>query len=236
MFWAEERIPVSFAALLPGGRGSGSLNRSLSRALREHDDAKVRGLSIGRYAEAELYRTGAQILHLADALHRAHHVDVIEMTSAVLPGLNLGGGRRLHDNSVQVSLGQRRARGRRNGTGDVFAIERRCRQCEGDLRSLRGLSDGGQSLLAIVAQELSRAVDNHLRRVRIIELQSWKIVVLAIGELRGGETVMPPSLVPVVNVFLQRNDVCALDRLFAIETGQKSIGRWATGAPFGGKK
>jgi len=59
---------------------------------------------------------------------------------------------------------------------------------------------------------------------------------LTLGELMGGEAVVPAERVPVVYVLLEDDDVGGGDGLVLEQMREESVGGWATGAAFGGEE
>ena len=118
----------------------------------------------------------------------------------------------------------------------MFATNCRVGEGETDLGSLGGLGDGGDGFGGITAEELRLAVDDHLWRVGVVELQARGVEVLALGELRGGEAVAPAGAVPVVDVLFEDDDVCVGDGLLLLERGEEFVGGRAAGAALGGEK
>jgi len=59
---------------------------------------------------------------------------------------------------------------------------------------------------------------------------------LTLGELMGGEAVVPAEGVPVVDVFFEDDDVGVGDGLVLEEMREESVGGRATGAALGGEE
>jgi hypothetical protein len=99
-----------------------------------------------------------------------------------------------------------------------------------------GLGDGAEGVGGVVADELVGAVDDHLRGVGTIEMEALGVLGLALGEVVGGETVVPAKAVPVVDVLAEDDDFCGGDWLILEEMGEEGVGGRATGAAFGGEE
>ena len=66
-------------------------------------------------------------------------------------------------------------------------------------------------------------------------MEADAVLVLTLGELVGGEAVVPAELIPVVDVFAEDDDVGGGDGLLA-EPEKERVGGWATGAALGGEE
>src|ERR1019366_9585722 len=116
---------------------------------------------------------------------------MLEGATAVFALLYLSRGTGLHYCCVQVSI--------RNGCG-AFGEGDRARQAgavegergerEVELGCARGMSDGADGVVGIVADELVGAIDDHLRGVDAVEAHVLSVLGLAGSELVGGETGM----------------------------------------------
>ena len=89
---------------------------------------------------------------------------------------------------------------------------------------------------AVVAGELGCTVDDHLRGVGAFEVEALGVLGLALGEVVGGEAVVPALAVPVVDVLAEDDDFCGGDWLILEEMGEEGVGGRATGAALGGKE
>ena len=69
------------------------------------------------------------------------------------------------------------------------------------------------------------AVDDQLRRVDAVEIESQSVLLLACGELLRVERILPALIVPVGHVLAQRHDVYTVDRLFLQQVFEQTVGR-----------
>jgi hypothetical protein len=92
------------------------------------------------------------------------------------------------------------------------------------------------SIARIAADELSTAVDDHLRSIDAAVGESGGVVLLATGEIGRGEGVGPAEVVPVVDVFFESDDFGAINGLVFRQFFEEGIGGRATRAPFGGEE
>ena len=79
------------------------------------------------------------------------------------------------------------------------------------------------------------AVDYHLRRVRVRDVKVRFITALPLRELRGGKSVAPSIMVPVVDMLAQKDEVYARQSFLA-QLQQERVGWRATGASLGGEQ
>ncbi len=80
------------------------------------------------------------------------------------------------------------------------------------------------------------AVDDHLWRVRGLEIHRVDVAVLALGELRGGIFVFPAVMVPVVDVLAQNDQLSASDGLAFVHVADELVDGRTAGAAFGGEE
>jgi len=164
-----------------------------------------------------------QILQAANALHDSDYTGVVEVPAFVFTSLYVGRIRCIDECGVKIALGCRRWSGDR--CGDAMAVD--CDICNRQ-HGLWGLGGGGDGLdrfRGVAAEKLSRSVDDHLGSVDSVRGVEVRVVaVLTIGELMGGEAVVPAAIFPVVHVFTQNDDLYAADGLKLVELAEKSIG------------
>ena len=102
------------------------------------------------------------------------------------------------------------------------------------------MSGRGADLLtrigASAANKLNAAIDNHLRRIDATAWESVGVVVLTNGEIVGRIGIAPAEMVPIVDMFLEGNNLNAFERLLFAHLFQKQIGGRTTRAAFGREK
>jgi hypothetical protein len=62
------------------------------------------------------------------------------------------------------------------------------------------------------------------------------VVLLPLGELVGGERVVPAQIVPIIDVFFEGDNLRTGNGLFGFEPDQQSVRGWAAGAAFRGEE
>lgn len=93
----------------------------------------------------------------------------------------------------------------------------------------------GFGVLAAAPDEFRLAVDYELRCVDTVETEELGVFPLAVGKGFGGEAIFPGA-VPVVDVFAEDDEVCAVVGLLLVEVLYEFVGGRATGAAFGGEE
>ena len=88
----------------------------------------------------------------------------------------------------------------------------------------------------VAADELLASVDDDLRGVGAIEAEAVDEGGLAIGELAGGEGILPAEVVPISDVFADADDGLAGGGLLAGHLGEELVGGRAVGAALGGEE
>ena len=89
---------------------------------------------------------------------------------------------------------------------------------------------------SVIADELIRSVNDHLWGVDPVARAGGGVLVLAVGVLVGGETVVPAALVPVVDVLFEHDDLGVIDGLIVVQLCEQSVGWRAARAALGGEE
>ncbi len=95
-----------------------------------------------------------------------------------------------------------------------------------ELGCLAGALDCALRVGGVVAYILVGTVEDQLRGIVEIDVQPLTVLLLPLGELWGGEAVVPALAVPVVDVFAQGDDLGVVDGLVG-KVDQKNVGGWA---------
>ena len=217
-----------------GGAGDCADDAGLAGGLGEDDQAHGGGVGALRSLDGEGERRRGEIFEGADALQGADDGDVVELVATVLAGADVGGGHGIDEGGEEVGAG--RCREGSEGGGDGMALRAGRGEVEGEFGLPGRLGDGSMGLARIVADELVAAIDDHLRGVDAVEAEARGVEVLAVGELVGGEAVMPAELVPVIDVLAEDDDVGGGDGLFVVEAGEEGVRGGTTGAALGGEE
>ena len=93
-----------------------------------------------------------------------------------------------------------------------------------------GPADLVAGFVSAVADELGAAVDNHLGSVDAAVREGVGVLLLAAGEIGGGERIGPAEAVPVIDVLFESQDFDAIEGLFLAEFIEQGIRGRATGA------
>jgi hypothetical protein len=181
--------------------------------LREDDELHVSRIFAVGSVDIEGDGAAGKILQLSDALEGTSHAYMVHTSTAIFASFDFCGSRGGYEHSIQIAVWKGRGGGSRNRAGNPPAVNRGRGERETDLGTLRSLRDSGTGFRGVAAEKLSLAIDNHLWRIGIVELQSRSVKVLPLGELRGGKSVAPPLAVPVVDVLLENDDVSVADGL-----------------------
>ncbi len=94
-------------------------------------------------------------------------------------------------------------------------------------------TDGLARRRAVAADEFRSSVDDHLRRVDAVDIETRSVHTLAIRQRRRRESILPAELIPVVHVQAERNDLYAGDRLRRRQLLQQDVRGRAAFAAFG---
>jgi hypothetical protein len=92
-----------------------------------------------------------------------------------------------------------------------------------------------KSLCRIIAEKLYGAVHHHLRCIDILNLQDGGVILLALGVLGRGKSIVPPTVFPIVDVLFEDDNVGGRYRLFTFEPPEEQVRGRTAGAAFGSK-
>ena len=76
---------------------------------------------------------------------------------------------------------------------------------------------------AVAAIDLDGAIDHHLWRVGLSYFEAPLVIFLTIGEKTGGVSILPTTMIPVINVFAEHDHVGARDRLRCIKFLEQGV-------------
>lgn len=107
-------------------------------------------------------------------------------------------------------------------------------------QSRLGMGGGPADLItgfvSAIANELSGAIDDHLRGIDAAIGESDGVLFLAVREIGGRKGVRPAESVPVVDMLFESENFDAIEGLIFAQFFEDGIGRRATGAAFGGEE
>jgi len=159
-------------------------------------------------------------------------------------GIFAGGWFRLKtlfgDSDVEIHgcAGERRGIGIDTHLEGAVVFLRRRHRCKKEASF--GMRSSGEDLLTRVgraaADKLDPAINDHLRGVDTSARKRAGVVVLALREIARRVRVAPTEVVPVINMFLEGDDLDAVEGLVLAKFLEKPVGGRATRAALGGKE
>src|SRR6267154_4760504 len=88
----------------------------------------------------------------------------------------------------------------------------------------------------ITSDELVGTVDDHLRRIGACEMQPPDVILLPNRERVRGKWVPPSTVVPIIHVLFQDDQLGTGHGLCAVQSAQEGVGRRAIGTAFRSKE
>ena len=192
---------------------------------QESDDGEVGDGPIVANVDVEAEGRGQRRMHGVEFVKFANDRSVLER----LTGIFAGGWARAQTFFSDRNIEIKGRIGKRRGSGIETQLKRACVRVGGLERGEKKARDGvrgrGTNLFTRVgpaaSYELNAPVDDHLRRVDAATRQSVGIVVLTNGEIVGRIGIAPAEMVPIIDMFFERDDLDALERLLVAELLQQ---------------
>ena len=96
--------------------------------------------------------------------------------------------------------------------------------------------DGLGETRSVISHKLRRAINDGLRGVDGIEMESAAVLVLALVDFIEREGIAPAEVIPVSDVLAEDDGLGAGNGLFGVEFFEKTVGGRAVGAAFRGEQ
>jgi hypothetical protein len=222
------------------GEATGGQDLAGARVGEEDDSGQVIGVPVVAKIEIDAERGDRRSLNGLEFAEAADDGSVLKRFAGVFASRDIGPEIGFGDGEPEFRVGGARERVRgietefkRAGVGIGWG--------DGSEEETRfGVRSSWANLFAsvtrIAADELSAAIDDHLRSVDTAVGESSGVVLLATGEIGRRERVGPAEVIPVIDVLFESDDFGAVDGLVFGQFFEKGIGGRATGTAFGGEE